>query len=134
MATKLPRINVALPAEVYATITRLAQLQGRSRSFVIRDLLVGIHPPLVRTVALLDAARTAPAEVKQGLRGVLEDIERQMVSASSHGLDQLDWVREQAAGGAEAQPRPASPSQVHPPLSNTGGRSASSRRSGSPKR
>jgi hypothetical protein len=139
MATTKPRITITLECHLYATIRRFAELQHRPMSACIVEILDSIHPPLIRTVALLDAARSAPDEVKQGLRGVLESIEREMVQASGSGQAQLDWLTQQtreASGGAGAQPAPArahkSPKKpaakgrrqrATPRSCNTGGRS-----------
>ena len=52
MPTSKPRIAITLDPRVYATIERLAQLQGKSRGSVVADLVTSIHEPLMRTVAL----------------------------------------------------------------------------------
>ena len=112
MATKAPRLQISLSPHVYETIRRFAQLQGRPMAAVLRDLIESVHPPLMRTVALLEAARDAPAEVLAGLRGVTENIERDMVSASGSGLAQLDWLMGEVEGGErgrQAAKRAASP-------------------------
>jgi len=110
MATKAPRLQISLSPHVYETIRRFAQLQGRPMSAVVRELIEGVHPPLMRTVALLEAARDAPGEVVMGLRGVAEGIEREMVSAAGSGLAQLDWLMGKVEGGERGrQPRAASP-------------------------
>ena len=111
MATNKPRIAVTVPPHIYATIRRLAELQDRSMSAVVGDLLAGIHPPLMRTVALLEAAREAPVQVREGLRRTMEDMERELVAASGSGLAQMDWLLDRVIeGGAEAaDERPAPP-------------------------
>lgn len=110
MATTKPRISVTVPNHVHDTIRRLAELQGRSMSAVVADILDSIHPPLMRTVALLEAARDAPAQVKEGLRRTIEDMEREMVSASGAGVAQMDWllgkITEGGAGAAASRPAP----------------------------
>jgi len=102
MPTTKPRIAVTLNRRVYETIERLAALQGKSRGAVVAELLDSIHEPLMRTVALLDAAAQAPEEVKRGLRGVIEGVEAQLVGAAGGGLAQLDWLRARVSGGARA--------------------------------
>lgn len=109
MPTKKPRLMVTLDPAVYETLARLAELQGCSRSRVVSDLLESIHPPLQRTVALLDAAREAPQQVKDGLRSTVEDLERDLSGQSREALGQLDWVAKELGMGAEeggSDPRP----------------------------
>ncbi|WP_460985719.1 hypothetical protein, partial [Staphylococcus aureus] len=71
MPTLKPRVAVTLENQTHEVISRLASLQKRSRSAVIADLLDSIVPALSRTVALLEAAREAPNEVKRGLIAVI---------------------------------------------------------------
>lgn len=79
MPTDKPRITITFPPNLKATISRFADLQGRSFGAVVVDLLETIHDPLMRTLAILDAAREAPEEVKRGLRQVFDDVERETV-------------------------------------------------------
>lgn len=95
MPTTKPRITLTIEPALYETITRLAQLQHRPRSAIVGELLAAIHPPLQRTVALLDAASKAPAEVRGGLRHAVEDMERQMVGASGFGMAGMDWLTDE---------------------------------------
>jgi hypothetical protein len=90
--TAKPRITITLDPQVHATIERLAQLQGRSRGSVVAELLESAHPPLMRTVALLEAAKDAPDKVKADLRRVIEDLERQLAGESGATLGQMDWM------------------------------------------
>lgn len=110
------------------TVSRLAKLQGRSKSAVINDLLESVHPPLMRTVALLEAAQDAPQQVKAGLRQTVLDLERELVGNTGSGLAQMDWLRTkftESEGGAwaGAQPAPAPPEPKQPPYTNRGVRS-----------
>ena len=134
MPTSKPRIAITLDPRVYATIERLAQLQGKSRGSVVADLVTSIHEPLMRTVALLDAAAEAPEQVKAGLRGVIEGVESQLVGAAGGGLAQLDWLRarvQAARSGARPARERSEPQSVpkrpkrgsNPRASNTGVRS-----------
>ena len=134
MPTSKPRIAITLDPRVYATIERLAQLQGKSRGSVVADLVTSIHEPLMRTVALLDAAAEAPEQVKAGLRGVIEGVESQLVGAAGGGLAQLDWLRARAQAArsgarparerSEPQAVPKRPKRgSNPRASNTGVRS-----------
>lgn len=117
MATKAPRLQISLSPHVYETIRRFAELQGCSMSAVVRGLIEGVHPPLMRTVALLEAARDAPGEVVMGLLGVAEGIEREMVSAAGSGLAQLDWLmgKVESRGSASSGSESAPPASLPPP-------------------
>ena len=109
MPTNKPRVMVTLDPSVYETLSRLAELQGSSRSRVVADLLESIHPPLQRTVALLDAAKEAPQQVKDGLRSTVEDLEREISGQSREALGQLDWVARELGAEADegvSDPRP----------------------------
>lgn len=119
MPTDKPRITITFPPNLKATISRFAELQGRSFGAVVVDLLETIHDPLMRTLAILDAAREAPEEVKRGLRQVFDDVERETVASAGAGLAQMDWLlvrlrEESSKASAGGQP----------PHSNTGVRSA----------
>ena len=107
MPTNKPRVQVTLEPETHAVIARFAQLQGRTRGSVIAELLDSVSPSLTRTVALLEAAFEAPESVKKGLRGVIEDLQGELVSASGDAAKQLDFVlsqMEQDAQNSAADP------------------------------
>jgi len=115
MATDKPRISITFPPNLKATISRFAEMQGRSFSAVVVDLLETVHEPLIRTLAILDAAREAPEEVKRGLRQAFDDVERDTVKAAGSGIAQMDWLltrlREESDGAS---------GKGQPPHSNTG--------------
>lgn len=118
MPTIKPRIAVTLNPPVYETIACLAALQGRSRGSVVAELLEAVHPPLMRTVALLEAAREAPKAVHAGLLQTIQGLERDLNPQMADALGQMDWLlgeirRAAAAGGGEA-PAPAAPEGVNP--------------------
>lgn len=92
MPTAKPRIAVTLNPYVHETVKRLAELQGRSRGAVVADLLEAVHPPLMRTVALMEAARDAPEQVKQGLRGTIQEMERELQGSVGDGIRQMDYL------------------------------------------
>lgn len=101
MATTKPRIQVTVSCPVYETISRMAKLQGTSRSAIVSELLDTVHPPLMRTVALIEAAMEAPAQVKQGLRVTVEAIEAQLVATAGGGIAQMDWLLQGLTNGQE---------------------------------
>lgn len=127
MPTAKPRFTITTSKLIFETIERLATLQGRSKSAVVNDLLESVHPPLMRTVALLEAASEAPAQVREGLRETFEAVELDMVKSTGANLAQLDFLTskltEQPAGnkgkgeGASARttpPRSTSRSKKNP--------------------
>lgn len=94
MATKRKRVTVSFEPHHYEVLKRLATLQERPISGVISELIEVIIPPLVRTVALLDAAHNAPQEVKDGLRDSVESMERELTRSAGDSLDQLDFMED----------------------------------------
>ena len=116
MPSKKPRINLTVPQNLNETLARLAELQGRSRSAVVVDLLEAIHPPLMRTVATLEAAQAAPKELRENLRQTVEDMEREINAALGCGIEQMDMLLQQLQSSA---------TRGQPPHSNTGVRSDS---------
>lgn len=107
MPTKKPRIAVTLPYHVGETYKRMAALQGRSAASVCADLLEAAHEPMCRTLAVLEAARDAPASVLAGIHDTALEMERELTGAYAGGLKQLDWLMHQVREpeGAE-QPNP----------------------------
>jgi len=92
MPTDKPRITITTSKPIYETISRAAALQGVSKSQVVNELLEAVHPPLMRTVALLEAARDAPQQVKDGLRDTVEKLEMELAGDYGKTLSQLDWL------------------------------------------
>jgi len=116
MPSKKPRINLTVPQNLNETISRLAELQGCSRGAVVLDLLEAVHDPLMRTVALLEAAQSAPKQVREGLRETVEQMERELNAQVGGGVSQMDMLLQalrEPSGG------------VQPPHGNTGVRSQS---------
>lgn len=127
-----PRIAIYLKPHVYETIKRFSELNGQPMSRIVSDLVEAVAEPLMRTVALLEAAASAPKEIKEGLKNSVESIERELYGAVGYTNSQVDWLTEafgkkgggeKASGRAAASPPPA-PSNPHYVI----------RGSGSPKR
>ena len=135
MPTKKPRITITFPENLKATIQRFADLQGISFGAVVVDLLETVHDPLMRSLAILDAAKEAPIEVRRGLRQVFDDVERDLTKSAGSGLAQMDWVLERVrletavASGlvpsstSQTVPQKGRKSAPNPRPSNTGVRS-----------
>lgn len=102
MPTIKPRVNVTLEPSTHEVIERLAMLQGRTRGAVIADLLDSVAPALGRTVALLEAAASAPRHVKDGLKAVIESAHDDLVAAGGEGTKQLDFILDRLTNGGDA--------------------------------
>lgn len=98
MPTIKPRIAVTLNEPTFQVIARMAELQGCSRGSVVADLLESVAPVLGRTVALLEAAAAAPKQVRDGLRGVVEDTHDQLVEVAGDSILQMDWLLSELSG------------------------------------
>lgn len=121
MPTEKPRFTITTSKPIFETISRLAYLQNSSRSQVINELLESVHPPLMRTVALLEAAQEAPEQVKAGLSQTVMDLERELAGNVGSGLAQMDWLMRQMTPDAAAKAGSASPAAASTtPPSNTG--------------
>lgn len=89
MPTKKPRISVLLPDDDYEVVSRLARLQGQSKAAFVAGLVTAIREPLTRTVALLEAARAAPARTHAELRKAALQSEMDLIRALDQGQDGL---------------------------------------------
>lgn len=132
VATKKPRITVTLDPNVHETIRRYALMLrwagdgSASMSSVIGDLLNEIHGPLMRTVALLEAAQEAPKKVQMEMASSIALGLEGLQDVSGGTLKQLDFVLRQASERASAASRVSersADSRSGPPRSNTGVRS-----------
>lgn len=106
MPTAKPRIAITLSEPTYNVIARMAELQGRSRGSVVAELMESVSPALGRTVALLEAAADAPKQVREGLKGVVEQVHGELVAVAGDSIAQMDWLLSDLQGGAEAGPTP----------------------------
>lgn len=118
MPAKNPVIGVVVPEATHAAIKRLAALQGRSKSAVVRDFLVETTPVLERISSMLEMALRAegqwPAELVTKLEKMQEGLEGQALLA----MDALDL----AAADMQAQRRGAAGrrGKPNPPTTNRG--------------
>lgn len=125
MPTEKPRFTITTSKPIFETVSRLAQLQGVSKSHVVNDLLEAVHPPLMRTVALLEAASDAPQQVRSGLRQTVLDMERELAGSVGSSINQMDWLTAKLRDAPEGQDSsgpgaPRSGADSLPPHSNTG--------------
>jgi predicted transcriptional regulator len=100
MPTHKPRLTITLPPHIDEVVSRLADLQGRSRSAVIVDVLEAVHRPWARSCALLEAAREAPGEVNRQVADVME----REVKGLETAFQTIDMFDHFAHGGHESDP------------------------------
>jgi hypothetical protein len=98
MPTLKPRVQVTLDVHTHEIIERLAHLQGVTRGAVIADLLESVAPSLASTVALIEAAKAAPEQVKAGLKKVVEEVHEELIEVSGDSIKQMDWLLGQLTG------------------------------------
>lgn len=103
MPTVKPRVQVTLEPQTHEVFARLAQLQGRTRGSIIAELLDAIAPTMAQTVAILEAAESAPQQVKDGLRAVVESAHDDLLEAAGDGIKQMDFLLT-ALSGSGADP------------------------------
>jgi len=107
MPTIKPRVQVTLEPHTHEVIERLAALQGRTRGAVIADLIDSVAPALARTVALLDAAASAPSQVKRGLRSVVDSMHADLAIAAGGSAAKPYWF-DSSLGDTEEGSTPVS--------------------------
>jgi hypothetical protein len=78
---------VILPKDVMSVVTKLAKLQGRSRSAVARDFLVEVAPVLARVANTLEAAATMDAAGRAKLVRNLEAAQDALEGQAELALD-----------------------------------------------
>lgn len=115
MPTAKPRIQVTMKPESYRTVTRLAQLQGRSRSSVLAELVDDLVPVLQRVVVVGEASQHAQADLKAGLLRSVEAAEAQVLPHAARAMAQFDWMVADVLEGLGAAQRPAEPASELPP-------------------
>ena len=92
MPTAKPRIAITLAPHTHEVIKRLSELNGEPMSKIVAELVEAVAEPLMRTVALLEAAAVAPKQIKDGLRGTVQAMERELYGAAGYTLGQMDWL------------------------------------------
>jgi predicted DNA-binding protein len=121
MPTAKPRIAITLPPHTHEVIRRLAELNGQPMSKIVAELVEAVSEPLMRTVALLEAAAAAPKQIKDGLRGTVQAMERELYGAAGYTLGQMDWlINEMGKGEAERERGGVPPAPSAPPSRASG--------------
>ena len=112
MPTRNPRINVTVSGPQYELLSRLARVQGRSRSAVLLDLFETVTPVLERVCVVAEAAERAQSQAKEGLQAAAERAEAALSPLLAKAMGQLDLLVEDSvkrfkghgpAGGAPAE-------------------------------
>lgn len=103
MPTIKPRIAITLSPHMHEVIRRLSELNGQPMSRIVAELVEAVSDPLMRTVALLEAAAAAPKEIKDGLRGTVQQMERELYGAAGYTLGQMDWLINEMGQGERAE-------------------------------
>ena len=94
MPTSKPRFTVTCEPETHEVISRLAELQGRTRGSVVAELLDEVVPVLSRTIALLEAASEAPTAVRKGMLTSIEKAHDELMSIQGDANRQVDMLFE----------------------------------------
>lgn len=87
-------------------------------SKIVSELVEAVSDPLMRTVALLEAAAAAPTQIRDGLRGTVQQMERELYGAAGYSLGQMDWLINEMGKGPEGErsgvspPAPSAPSRA----------------------
>jgi hypothetical protein len=92
MPSQKPRLSITLEPRLYETLSRMSKVSGNSISSIIGEFMGAIHEPLMRTVALLEAAKDAPEEVKRGLKDTAAGIEHGLGAVLGDAQVQLDML------------------------------------------
>jgi hypothetical protein len=102
MPTAKPRIQVTVTESQYQLLKRLAQLQHRSMSAVLSEIIDQIEPVYERVAVVLQAAVRAQASMKEGMTQGMEQAEAELAPLVGKAMGQLDLLVNQAEGYAEA--------------------------------
>jgi uncharacterized protein (DUF1778 family) len=90
MATSKPRITVTLEPEVYETISGLAEIQGRSMSSIVSELLTMVNPVQQKVLAAVQRAMNVQESSKASLISQLEKGQEEAEMAIGPLLKMLD--------------------------------------------
>lgn len=102
-----------------AAVRRLAKLQGRSASAVVRDFLTEATPVLERVGNLLDLAMRTKGHWPKALVERLEQAQTGLEATALTHMDYLDLVAADVEAGTQGRPRRRQ-SPTQPPSSNRG--------------
>jgi predicted DNA-binding protein len=95
MATKNTRISVMLKPEVAEILFRLSKLTKQSQSSIIGEIIEVTSPTFERMIILLEAAKSASANVLVDAKASLEDAEKKALDLL--GISETLFDRTEAA-------------------------------------
>lgn len=115
MPTVKPRLVVVLEPHQAEVIRRLAAIEGRPMSTVVRQLIDQVTPTLIDVVAALEAAQEAKGKPAAQLLSAMSRLQASVQSATEKAVDQADMftgkmhrtiakVKAKAKAGARAKP------------------------------
>lgn len=106
MPTTNPRIAVTLSPEHYRVLRRLADLQGRSMSRIVGELISEMAPSLDRVADVVELAAKAQASVRDEIRAAVGDAEASIVPHALAVADRFEAFRDELqALGAKLAPK-----------------------------
>ena len=110
------RLQVMLTPRTAECIKRLARLQNRSRSAVVRDFLDEVAPVLHRTANLLELAQKAQGDWPKQLATRMQKMQEGLEAHALVAMDSLDLI---ATDRTEKAPTGAA-GAANPPMTNRG--------------
>lgn len=111
------RLQVMVSPEIATTVRKLATLQKRSSSAVLRDFIEEVHPVLARVASLLELATHAQGKWPAAVVTRLEKMQSELEATALTAMDALDLVAADAPAAAGAVRRGRRQS---PPMTNRG--------------
>jgi hypothetical protein len=92
MPTNKPRITITLEPHIATLLDELAELQGRSKTDILGELLETIREPFERMAVILRAAKSAPAATLGRFREQIHAVESAVVPAGAAAMAQMDFL------------------------------------------
>lgn len=105
MPTNKPRINVTVDQEVYDVYRGLSDLQGRSMSAIVNEILTETLPHMSRMLSALNMLKLLPAETVQKIADQYSSAEEDARTRLARTLEDLDGI-ESAYAAALRQGQP----------------------------
>jgi hypothetical protein len=90
MPSKKPRLIVTFEVDHYATLRRLAKVQGCSMGSIVNDLVGEMSPVLNRLATLLEVSANASQCVKAAMRAAADQAQTEMAPMVMEVLRDMD--------------------------------------------
>lgn len=135
MPTKNPRLSITFEPSFLARLRRLSELTGNSQGAMAAELLLGCAPAIDRLINLLEAAKSAKADVLDKLVSDMEAAQGRIEQQIGLALGESDLItaglledaekirRRRGRGGMRKRVSAAAPEASSTPISNRGVRS-----------